>query len=409
MWQHRDFVKLWTAQMVSLGGSHISRLAMPLTAVVLLQASASEMGIIAALGACGSLLGALGAGPYVDRLPRRAVMVVVDLARALFCASIPLAAFSDHLCIEQLYIVSFLFGLFSVVFDVAYMAFLPTLVSHANLTQANSKLEASRSVVSLVGPGLAGMLVQAITAPVAVLLDGCSFLCSALFLRGITTAEAVPAVQQQRLGWWSEIRAGFRLVLDNRILCSIAGSSATFVFFLQIFSTLRMLYLTVNLGIEPMTLGIVSMIASLSALLGSCLAERSAQYFGVGAVVMGGLCLSGLGNLMVPLAGGSQMLILTLLLLGALLDGIGCPIYNINALSLRQKIIPNELQGRVNAIMRFLVIGLSPLSPLLAGLLGDMIGVRAVLVCAGIGQVLACLWFQFAPMAEPERSYTYAS
>ena len=223
MWQHRDFVKLWAAQMVSLGGSHVSRLAMPLIAVVLLQASASEMGVIAALGACGSVLGALCAGPYVDRLPRRTVMVVVDLARGLLCALIPLASLSGRLSIDHLYITSFLFGLLSVVFDVASLSFLATLVRRDDLTEANSKLEASRSVISLVGPGIAGFLVQAISAPLAVLADAFSFFFSALFLRRITVAEAALTAKQQRVGWWSEIRAGFQLVLG--VLAGLLGDT----------------------------------------------------------------------------------------------------------------------------------------------------------------------------------------
>src|SRR5919204_6968169 len=212
LWRHREFVKLWTGQTISRLGSEISQLAIPLAAALVLHASPAQMGLLGAFEFAPFLLLSLFAGVWVDRVHRRPVLIVADVGRAIFLGSIPVAAILGVLRIEQLYVVGLLTGVLTVFFDVAYQAYLPVLVSREHLVEGNSKLEVSRSVAQIAGPGLAGGLVQAITAPMAILLDAVSFLVSALSLGLIRTPEPVP-VRDGRRRVRAEIGEGLRVVL----------------------------------------------------------------------------------------------------------------------------------------------------------------------------------------------------
>ena len=406
LWRDSNFVKLWAAQTISLSGSQVSALAVPLTATITLHATATQLGIQNMLWTGGALLAALLAGPYVDRLPRRAVLIGADLGRGVFGLLVPLAALAGVLRMEVLYVVAFCFSVLSVLFDIAQASFLPTIIERERLVDGNSTLQASRSIVSVAGPSVAGAIVQVLTAPIAMVIDALSFFCSAGLQSLIRVAEPHTNHSTQRPRLWREIAAGFRLVLRDPVLRPIAASSATFVCFLQVFFALRILYLTREVGITPFTLGIIAAVGSSGSLLGVVFAGKAARRLGSGRVMIIGLLLSGLGNLLTPLAAGAFPLLVGLLMLGALLDGVGGPLYNITALSLRQTVTAPAIQGRVNATMRFLVIGATPLSALLSGLLAERIGICEVLTGAGIGMLAAFLWLLsphvFRPAKERE-------
>jgi MFS family permease len=182
LWRDSEFLKLWAAQAISQLGTQVTLLALPLAAILVLDASATEVALLGAVEVLPFLLFTLPAGVWVDRLPRRPILVITDLARAAALASIPLAYAVDALTLPHLYVVAFAMGVLSVFFDVSYLAYLPSLVERRQLGTANSKLEATRSAAQVVGPGAAGILVDAITAPVAILVDGVSYLFSALFV-----------------------------------------------------------------------------------------------------------------------------------------------------------------------------------------------------------------------------------
>jgi len=398
LWQHPNFVKLWAAQLISLSGSQVSALAVPLTATLTLSATSTQMGIQNMLWTGGAFLAALFAGPWIDRISRRSILIGADLGRGVLAVSIPVAATIGILHIEQLYVVAFLFSVLTVFFDIAQMSFLPALIQKEHLVDGNSKLQASRSVVSIAGPNLAGVLVQLLTAPIAMIIDAVSFFCSAFLLRFIQVPEPAAKTNQGQQRLWKEMREGFQIVLRDPVLRSLAASSATVVFFLQVFFTLRVLYLVRDLDIAPVAIGVLSGIGSLAGFLGAVVAGKSARRFGRGPVIVGGMLLSGMGNLLLPLANGSAATILLFLGCGALLDGLGGPIYNINALSLRQTVTPDHMHGRVNATMRFLAISATPISAILSGVASDIVGVRLILMIAGIGQIFACLWIIYSPV-----------
>lgn len=396
LWHKPDFVKLWSAYVVSLAGAQVSGLAVPLTAVIALEATPSQMGVQSMCWTGGMVLAALVAGPWVDRLPRRRLMIAADIGRALLVTSVAVASVAGILTIEQLWIITFGVSALSVVFDVGSSSFLPSVLQRQDLVGGNSALEASRSVVSIAGPGAAGPLVQLLTAPIALLVDGVSYISSALFLGSLRVQEEKHE-PSARKPMWREVGNGLRMVVRNPVLRALAGSSATVVFFLQFFITLQILYLTRSLDMTPAMIGVVAMIGGGSGFIAALLAASSARRFDSLRIMIGGLVLSALGGMMVPIATGSQPVILATLMFGAVLNGIGGPLYNINVTSIRQAVTPNAFLGRVNATMRFLVMAATPASALAAGFLAESMGVRPVLAMASGGQLLACLWLVRVP------------
>jgi MFS family permease len=233
LWQCRDFLKLWSAQATSLLGTHLASLAYPLTAVLTLQATSFEMGILQATGAASAALVGLFAGVIADRARRKPLLIIADLGRALLAITIPIAAFFGFLRIWQLYVVGFLAGALNILSDVAGMAFLPSLVEKEQLVEGNSKLSATESAARIAGTGLSGALVQILTAPIAIIIDALSFIFSAAFVLLIRTPEPPPIAGQNRRSVWQEIGEGLSFVYSNPILrpLSQAIAASFFVYF----------------------------------------------------------------------------------------------------------------------------------------------------------------------------------
>jgi MFS family permease len=401
LWRHPQFVRLWAGQTISQFGTQISQLAIPLTAALVLNATPLQMGLLGAFEFAPFLLLSLFAGVWVDRLRRRPVLIVADVGRAILLASIPAAAVLGVLHIEQLYVVGLLTGVLTVFFDVAYQSYLPALVSREHLIEGNSKLEVSRSVAQIAGPGVAGALVQLITAPLAVLADAASFVASVIFLLLIRAPE--PAPERHATGGssiWAELREGLAVVLGNPLLRSIAGCTATSNLFGNAMMAVYVLYATRQLGIEPALLGIIFAAGGPGALLGSLLAGRAADHFGFGSTIIGSISIGALANLLVPLASGPSAVVAGMLMLAAFIAGLCNPIYNINQVSLRQAITPDRLQGRMNASVRFIVWGTIPIGAVLGGALGQAIGLWPTLLSMALGSLLAPLWVVFSPVRQ---------
>ena len=399
LWRHPEFVKLWAGQTISLFGSEISQLAIPLTAALVLNASPAQMGLLAAFEFAPFLLLSLLAGVWVDRLPRRPILIVADIGRALLLGSIPLAAIAGALRIEQLYLVGILTGALTVFFDVADQSYLPVLVSREHLVEGNSKLEMSRSVAQITGPGVAGVLVQLFTAPLAVAVDAASFLASVLFLLFIRAPEPPPVRHADAPNSiWGELREGLAVVLGNPLLRSIAGCTGTSNLFSNAMFAVYVLYLTRELNIPPALLGLILAAAGPGALLGALIAGRVAARFGLGTTIIASSLIGATANLLVPLASGPIVVIAGMLMLSQLISGTTNPVYNINQVSLRQAITPDRVQGRMNASMRFLVWGTIPIGALLGGGLGEAFGLRPTLLAMAACGLLAPLWIAFSPV-----------
>ena len=398
LWQSPDFLKLWVGETISLFGSQTTVLALPLVAALTLNASPIQMGWLGTLQFIPWLLFGLFAGAWADRVRRRPIMIVADLGRAILLGFIPFAALGGFLRIEHLYGVGFLVGILNVFFEIANAAFLPSLISREQLVEGNSKLQTSASIAEISGPGLAGWLIQAITAPVAMIVDSLSFLISAIFLSWIRTPEPNPSTPENRKPIFQEILEGLRVVLKHPILRAFALTSTVSNFFLDVHLALYILYATRELGIEPVVLGAMYTIASVGGLIGSLLAERVVRWFGIGRVLIVTQIMVGISSLIIPLAGRRMFVAVPLIAFAQALWGMSAVIFVVNASSIRQGIIPKDLQGRVMASLRFLTWGISPFGFLLGGTLGEQLGLQSTLFIAGFGILSSFIWLVFSPL-----------
>jgi hypothetical protein len=370
-------VRLWSAQSISQLGSQVSNLALPLVAVIALNASAFRVALLGTIEMLPFLLFALPAGVWVDRLARRPILVAADIGRALALGSVPLAAVVGHVTIWQLYIVGFVTGTLTVFFDVAYQSYLPSLVTKEQLVEGNSKLELSRSGAQIAGPGLAGLLIGAITAPYAVAVDAASFAASALLAASIRTREAVRERAAER-SMRREILEGLRYLFGDPRWRSLAAYVATFNFGTGMTGPLLLVYAVRRQGLSPAELGLVFMLGNIGWLLGAVVAKRATQLIGTGGTLALGGALGSAPLFLWPLA--PHDLAVVFIVASLALSSFGIVLFNIPGISLYQTLVPERLLGRMNASRRWLVWGVIPLGSLIGGVLASTIGLRTTLI-----------------------------
>jgi MFS family permease len=401
LWRHADFLKLWSAETISQFGSQITGLALPLVAIITLDVSAFQVSALYVIEFAPFLLISLPAGVWVDRLPRRPILILGDLGRAALLATIPIAYALDALTIWQLYAVGFFVGICTVFFDVAYQSYLPSLVDRTALVEGNSKLEISRSAAQLSGPAAAGVLVQALKAPYAILLDALSFLASGLFVLGIRKREEnVPTRaerKESKTSMRAELREGLGWVLGNPYLRTISMSTATFNFFGSMMQAILAVYLVRSLGMSPFLIGVIFAVGNLGYLAGALLTNRISRRIGVGpAIVVGGM--AGIAQLLIPLAPQEAHAAVPWLVASGLIVGFGVVLYNVTQVSMRQAITPERLQGRMNSSIRFIVWGVMPLGLLAGGALATSFDLRTAIWVGAIGNSLSWLPLVIGPV-----------
>jgi len=397
LWAHTDFLRLFAAQTVSLFGSEITVIALPLTAVLTLGATPAQMGLLAAASKLPYVIVGLFAGVWVDRLRCRSVLVSADFGRAVLLGSVPLAAVLGVLRMEHLFAVAFLAGILTVFFDVAYQSYLPELVNRDRLIDGNGKLEASKSLAETAGPIIGSVLLQIAAAPFAIGIDALSFVLSGLFLRSIRTST-VPRPTCSRAGVLSEVRVGVLLVLRHSILRPIAVCSASMNLFYQMLAAVYIIYVTTQLHLSPAAIGLIFGIGSLAGLGGAVVASPAAERLGIGMTLILSIVVSSVGALAILLVHSSDLFAVATLTAAQLVLTFGIPLYNINQLSMRQAITPPGLRGRVNATNRCLVWGTMPIGSLIGGLLAQAIGMQPTIALAGAGMLLTCLWLVISPV-----------
>jgi len=395
--RHPDFQRLWTAETVSQLGTQVSALAIPFVAIEILQASTFEVALLNVVDFVPFLLIGLPAGVWVDRLRRRPVMIAADLGRAVALATIPVAFLLGVLTVVQLYVVGFAVGVLTVFFDVAYQSYLPSVVGRDQLQEGNAKLEISRAGAQVIGPGLAGILIGILRAPVAVALDAASFLGSALFVFLIRRPEPAPERHQEEgepgPGMRREMAEGLRYVLGHAYLKNIAACTATANLFGTVAGAVLLVYVVRELGMTAGAVGLGFSIGATGALLGAFLANRISARLGVGPTIIVFAAIS--GPSLVPLAAapvGTPLPILVgFVALFGFATGLSVVVYNVAQVSLRQAVTPTRMQGRMNATMRWFVWGTIPIGGVLGGVLGSVLGVRAALIVGMVGETLAVL------------------
>ena len=407
------FLRLWAAETISHFGSSITGIALPFVAITLLGAGPLEVAVLNLADFLPFLLIGLLAGALVDRLPRRAVLIGGDLGRAALILTIPIAYLAGLLTLTQLIVVGFSVGVLTVFFDVAYQAYLPSLIGRKDLVEGNSKLEFSRSAAGLLGPGLGGLLVEVLRAPVAMLVDAASFLVSALFLatikdRAAATDSSLRETAQKGEGqpqklvhgaMRREIAEGLRFVFGHPVLRTIGAATATSNLFSSIGGAAFMLFAINDLTMSPALIGAAFSLGSVGGLVASLVAGPLGRRFGVGRVIVVTVALGGPFEFAVGLgsAGADVINLLLIAAAGFAMGGSGT-IYNINQVSLRQAITPEAMSGRMNATMRWFVWGTMPIGSIIGGIIGETLGVRAAILIGGAGASLAFIPLLFGPV-----------
>lgn len=381
-----DFGWLWGAQSISLFGSSMTLLALPLLAVVELDASALQMGYLGAAGMLPFLLVSLPAGIWVDRRTRRPLLVVADVVRGGLLIAIPVLAWFGLLRMPQLYATAFIIGALSVVFEIAHYAYVPDLVGRDQVVRANSRLQVSYSVADSAGPAAAALVVQALSIPIALALDALSYLMSAAMLCRIRRPEH-PARTSAPSSLWAELGAGLQFIASHPLLRVIVRSAIIDSFCIGGVVALFVLYANRSLGLGAIALGAVFAARGIGAIPGAMLSDRVARAVGVGPTIVLGWSVATLAWLLVPVVFGPSAVVV--LLVAAFVGGLAGTIFNIQQWSLRQIVTPDRLQGRVTAAHRFLVYGAEPLGALAAGLCATSLGLRPTLALFSAVALLA--------------------
>ncbi|WTA17250.1 MFS transporter [Streptomyces sp. NBC_00853] len=378
--RRRDFRLFMSSHICNELGGSITYVALPLMAVLTLDASAWQAGLLSAAEHAAFLLLGLPAGAWVDRMRKRRVMMAADLARAVLLTALPVAYLLDLHSMPLLYAVALLLGCARLFGDVADQSYLPTLIGKDTLIAGNSKLETVRSGAEFAGPGVAGFLVQLLGAAGTLAGQAVTSLVSVVLLGQIGAREDKPEPAPRR-HLLRDIREGLGYVLSHRILRLIALNTAAVNLFLSAVMAIEVLFLTRTVGLPPAALGWVLTTATIGSVLAATAADRVTRAVGAARLTWLSLLVTMPFGLLLPLADNDWRI--GLFVLGSLVQSAGVTLYNICQVTYRQTVCPPHLLGRMTATMRFLVWGVLPLSGLLAGLLGELLGVRnALWLCA---------------------------
>ncbi|MFF0290798.1 MFS transporter [Streptomyces sp. NPDC005262] len=394
LWRDQRFVRFWAGQSVSQLGDRISELAIPLIALTALHASANQVAWLTALAWAPNLL-AIVLGAWVDhRVHKRRLMVLADLIRACLLLTLPAAYLLGSVTLVQLYVVALLTGAAGVLFNTAYPPFFVNLVPRTSYVDANSKLSASRSASYVAGPAIGGALVQALTAPVAVIADALTFLVSAALVGPIRVDEpAVVTGETARPSLLRRAGEGLAFVVRHPVLRASLGCATTLNFFTFVAGTgLTVLFADRVLGLSAGTIGLAFGIGSTGALLGAVIAPRISRWIGVGRSIAVGAVLFPAPIAIAATASGPTWARAGALGLAEFLAGIGVMLFDVNLNSLQAAVIPDNMRSRVAGAYSTVNYGIRPIGAVIGGMLATLVGLRATLITAAVGGVLSLLW-----------------
>jgi MFS family permease len=405
----RAFRLFWFGQSVSLVGTQVSRIALPLVAIVTLHAGPFAVSAVTALATLPFFVFGLLAGAWVDRVSRRRVLIASDIGRAVAMLSMPAVLVLGHAAgLVWLFVVAVLVGTLTVFFDVACDAYVVSLVPRRHLERANGRLTLSDTLSRFVGPGAGGALVQLLGAPLAVVADGLSYLASVASLLAVPAAPAPPPVARERLR--DQLRDGLRLVLRMAPIRALLVTGVTLNLFDAAVSALLLLLLTRTVGMSPGTVGLAFAIGSLGGVAGIAAVPRLRCRIGArAAMVLGLACIVAARLTQAGLAAGHPRLTFGLLVAAQAVAGYGAVTFNVIQVSMRQRLTPDRLLGRMTATIRTASWGVIPLGATAGGLLAQWYGVRAtVAACAGLALLapLALLLLLRPGMVEAGRPET---
>jgi hypothetical protein len=397
LWRHPDFLRLWAGHTVSLAGSLVGRFALPLVAIISLEASPGQVALLRMADVLPGVAIGLVAGVWVDRVRRRPLMIWTDIGRAVLLASVPIAALLGILRLEQLLVVVIAAGTLTALFEIASRSYLPTVVSRDQLVEGNSKLQASGSVVEVASFGFAGLLVQILTAPIAILVDAISFVISAICLATIRRPEPPARQHENGHSTWGAIREGLSVVARDPILRAVAGARATSELFTHVWVSMLLVFLTRDLELDPIVFGVLFAVGGVCSFFGAVAASSVERWLGLGPTLVLTFFMSSAALLTVPLAAGPFLLVVFLVGIQQIADA-PATIYQIHEESLIQAIVPGATIGRVTASLRVVGWTAMLLGTIVGGVLGETIGPRMTMLIGGIGAVPAVLWLVWSPI-----------
>jgi predicted MFS family arabinose efflux permease len=401
--ENLHFRWFWAGQTISLFGDQVSLLAIPLLAVLTLHAGAAQMGLLGAAELVPYLLFAVHVGAWAGTCRGRSLLIAADLGRAALLLSIPLAAALGGLSMGLLYAVAFGVGTLAVVFDVAYQTVFAELVDPSDYVVANSFLVGSRSVSIVGGKSAGGLLVAALTAPVAIVVDALSYLGSALFVSR-TTAVDPPLAAKESGG----IATGIRFIARTRLLRTTLAACATLNLFNSAFWAMLVLFATEELGLGAGAIGLALGIGALGSVLGSALAAPFSRRVGLGKAVVVSFVLGPAPLVLVALAPSSPVPGAVLLTVAEFLSGIGIMLLDIGLGSVQTALIPDPLRARVAGAYIFVNWGVRPVGALAGGLLAGAIGLRPMMWIASAGAIAGVLWLLPSGIARVRRVSAHA-
>ncbi|OJF13244.1 hypothetical protein BG844_16305 [Couchioplanes caeruleus subsp. caeruleus] len=393
----RNFLAFWTGQTLSMAGGQVSCLAIPLAGILVLDVQAWQAGILAAAGRLPFLAFGPLADGWVVRCSRRPVLVLTALARAVVLVWVPAAAALGLLTVEQLYAVAFAAGTLALFSAVAAREILPVLAG-PRLVEANGRLEVSRTATGMAGPSAGGALIQAVTAPLALLADAVCSVVAAALMAGVRIREPEPAPAAGRPRVWPHLGAGLAVVRRHPLLRWTAIASAVSHLFTHALLAVVLLYLVRTLHLSAAMIGILLGIAGIGALLGVASGPGLARRFGLGPALVISAGVTGGGALLLGLASGSPQVRLAWLSLAYPIFAFGCPAFTVALISLRRALAPDHLLARAAAPMRLLAWIAMPAGALLGGALGQWVGLREAMVIAGMGLLLTPLLLALSPV-----------
>ena len=406
LWQDRGFLNLWAAQTVSAFGSRITRTALPIVAILTIDATPTEIGLLSALSVAPAVLVGVLLGGWIDRSPKRAILIGTDLIRGGLLLTIPLAAWFNLLIIEQLYLVTAVVGALSVAFEIAHHAYLPALVGRGQLVEGNTKLEATDAVAEVGGPSLAGVLVYMLTAPITILFDAVSFFLSAALLGAIRKTEDIARSAIEKVTPSRDFAVGLRAGFGNRLIRPLFLVEANKALFGGFFLTLYMIFTLKTLGLSPATVGVLIGLGGIGALLGTVTARRAEARLGLGPAMFASLLVGQLAGFLIPIASGSRWGVIALLAIHQLVGDAAMVTYSIYATSLRQTVIPQNELGRTTATLHAMTGLLLPAGALVSGWLATQLDIRATIWTGVIGGLLAPLIIALSPIRTLRRMPT---
>jgi len=396
--REEQFRRFWIGQTISVFGDQVTQLALPIVAVLILGADPTQMGLLTAIGLLPHLLFSLPAGVWLDRVHRRRrLMILADIGRAIGIAAIPVLYLSGGLSLTAVFVVAFLVGTLAVVFDISWNTIFVAIAKREQFVEATALLNGSRSLASVAGPAISGILIQLFKAPLALVADALSFLGSAFFLSRVSAPE--PPIEHEPGTIRQQLTSGLSFVFRDSIMRPTILAAATLNLFNFCFQGLFILYATTYLHVEPGILGLALGAGAIGGVIGAVIASRVGRVLGIGRAYVLGLILFPGSVFLIPFAQGlPELVILAFLFLSEFGQGIGVMILDINAGAMIQARTPDRLRGRAGGAFRFINMGIRPIGATIGGVLGGMLGVQETLFIVIAAQLTGVLWLFGSPI-----------